>query len=112
MNEKEAADLGRNYARNCSPMERDTHTYLQSVDLQWQPHAWVVRAIRDAYRQGASAQAQVPAPAPVSFEQAALPLIKWLAENVHPHHTAIVTSDSAELAEGKIVIRTNEYLKE
>jgi len=26
-----------------------------------------------------------------SFKQAALPLIKWLCENVHPHHTAIVT---------------------
>ncbi|WP_223497871.1 hypothetical protein [Serratia sp. JSRIV001] len=34
------------------------------------------------------------------FEEAAKPLIKWLAENVHPHHTVIVTSTNAELLEG------------
>ena len=35
-----------------------------------------------------------------SFKQAALPLIKWLCENMHPHVTAIVTPTSAELTEG------------
>lgn len=35
-----------------------------------------------------------------SFKQAALPLIKWLCENVHPHHTAIVTGTDAQLLEG------------
>lgn len=35
-----------------------------------------------------------------SFKQAALPLIAWLNENVHPHHTAIVTPTKAELLEG------------
>ena len=34
-----------------------------------------------------------------SFEEAALPLIKWLCENGHPHHTAIVTQTHAELLE-------------
>ncbi|MGE4944095.1 hypothetical protein [Yersinia enterocolitica] len=33
----------------------------------------------------------------ISFEEASKPLIKWLAENVHPHHTVIVTSTGAEL---------------
>ena len=36
-----------------------------------------------------------------SFIEAARPLIKWLAENVHPHHTAIVTATNAELLEGQ-----------
>jgi len=35
-----------------------------------------------------------------SFKQAALPLIKWLNENVHPHHSVIVTPTNAELLEG------------
>lgn len=48
----------------------------------------------------------------VSFEEAAKPLIKWLAENVHPHHTVIVTSTSAELLEGSMSFQTEEYLKD
>lgn len=36
-----------------------------------------------------------------SFEAAARPLIQWLCENVHPHHTATVTPTSAELLEGQ-----------
>lgn len=47
-----------------------------------------------------------------SFDEAAKPLIKWLAENVHPHHTAIVTSNRAELLMGESVINTDEYLKD
>ena len=35
-----------------------------------------------------------------SFKKAALPLIKWLCENVHLHHTAIVTGTDAQLLEG------------
>lgn len=47
-----------------------------------------------------------------TFNEAAKPLIKWLAENVHPHHTAIVTSTRAELLEGQSVVNTEEYLKD
>ncbi|MBL0880613.1 hypothetical protein [Serratia ureilytica] len=47
-----------------------------------------------------------------SFDEAAKPLIKWLAENVHPHHTAIVTSNRAELLMGESVVNTDEYLKD
>ncbi len=35
------------------------------------------------------------------FETSAMPLIKHLAEEHHPHHVAIVTSTRAELHEGK-----------
>lgn len=35
------------------------------------------------------------------FKEAARPLIKWMAENLHPHHTAIVTNIGAELNEGQ-----------
>lgn len=31
---------------------------------------------------------------------AALPLMKWLAENCHPHCTAIVDSEQCEVMEG------------
>ena len=37
-----------------------------------------------------------------AFEEAARPLIQYLAENHHPHVTAIVTSTSAELLEAKM----------
>ncbi|MFV9180698.1 hypothetical protein [Serratia marcescens] len=46
-----------------------------------------------------------------SFDDVARPLIKWLAENVHPHHSVIVTSTHAELLEGQSVVSTEEYLK-
>lgn len=45
------------------------------------------------------------------FSEAAKPLIKWLAENVHPHHTAIVTATHAELLEGQVVLQTTEFIK-
>lgn len=35
-----------------------------------------------------------------SFEAVARPLIKWLCENVHPHHTVVITPVGAELLEG------------
>jgi hypothetical protein len=37
-----------------------------------------------------------------SFREAAMPLIEWMAKNVHPHHTAIVTATNAELLEGQM----------
>lgn len=46
-----------------------------------------------------------------TFQEAAKPLMKWLAENVHPHHQAIVTSSHAELLESQIVAKTDEFLK-
>lgn len=45
-----------------------------------------------------------------SFEEAAKPLIKWMAENAHPHTTTIVTARHAELLEGCIAITTDEFL--
>jgi hypothetical protein len=47
-----------------------------------------------------------------SFEAVAKPLIKWLAENVHPHHTVIATSTHAELLEGQIFFPTEEFIKD
>lgn len=37
-----------------------------------------------------------------SFKESAEPLIKWLCENVDPHHTVIVTQTSAELLQGSL----------
>lgn len=37
-----------------------------------------------------------------SFDEVARPLIQWLCENVHPHHTVIVTPTGAELLAGSI----------
>lgn len=36
-----------------------------------------------------------------SFNEAVRPLIKWLNDNCHPHHTIIVTPTDAELLEGR-----------
>lgn len=47
-----------------------------------------------------------------SFNEAAEPLIKWLAENVHPHHSAIVTRTDAELLSSEVCHRTEEFLKD
>ena len=47
-----------------------------------------------------------------TFEEAAKPLIKWLAENIHPHHTVIVTSTNADLLEGSMSFPTDEFLKD
>lgn len=47
-----------------------------------------------------------------SFEEAAKPLIKWLAENEHPHQTAIVSSTHAELLESKLAFPTEEFIKD
>jgi hypothetical protein len=45
-----------------------------------------------------------------TFEQAVKPLMKWLSENTHPHTTAIVTGNLAELVEGVEVVKTDEFL--
>ncbi|HDL7089598.1 TPA: hypothetical protein PXM39_001035 [Yersinia enterocolitica] len=47
-----------------------------------------------------------------SFERSAKHLIQWLAENVHPHHTVIVTSTGAELMVGEMSFPTKEFLKD
>ncbi|MBJ9011676.1 hypothetical protein [Citrobacter koseri] len=47
-----------------------------------------------------------------TFQEAAKPLIKWLAENVHLHHQAIVTSTHAELLESQHVVKTDEFVKD
>lgn len=45
-----------------------------------------------------------------SFNEAAEPLIKWLAENVHPHHSVIATSTSAELLQSEKSHLTEKFL--
>lgn len=50
-----------------------------------------------------------------AFKAAAEPLIKFLNEHpdrLHPHHTVIVTPNSAELMEGSMAHKTNEFLKD
>lgn len=44
------------------------------------------------------------------FEQVTKPLIKYLAENHHPHVVVVVDSTHAELFEGKMIISTDEYI--
>jgi hypothetical protein len=44
------------------------------------------------------------------FEVLVRPLMKWLAENRHPHTTVVITAMNAELLEGQIAISTDEYL--
>lgn len=46
------------------------------------------------------------------FEEAARPLMKFLAENHHPHTTVILTSTNAEIVEGLATFITQEYVKD
>jgi hypothetical protein len=45
------------------------------------------------------------------LEAAARPLIQLLAEEYHPHHTAIVTNNRVELSEGLMSLKVEDYLK-
>jgi hypothetical protein len=42
------------------------------------------------------------------FRLVAKPLMDWLEQNCHPHCTAIVESDRAELVEAVCVVRKEE----
>lgn len=44
------------------------------------------------------------------FEEAAKPLMKFLAENFNPHVKAIVESDSAEMVEGVATVRCDDFI--
>jgi hypothetical protein len=45
-----------------------------------------------------------------TFEEAVKPLMKWLCENKHPHTTAIITGNLAELVEGVESVKTDEFI--
>ena len=47
-----------------------------------------------------------------AFEEAARPLIKWLAENVNPHHKVVVTSIGAELLSGEMAMSDESFLRD
>ncbi len=48
-----------------------------------------------------------------ALKKAALPLIKYLAENHHPHVIAHVTSTSIELAEGLLnITNITDFIKD
>lgn len=44
------------------------------------------------------------------FELLARPLIKYLAENHHPHVAILIDNTHAELLEGQMSFSTEEYL--
>lgn len=45
-----------------------------------------------------------------TFEEAVEPIMKWLAENQHPHTTVIATSNKAELVEGLKTHLTDKFI--
>ena len=45
-----------------------------------------------------------------NFESATRPLMKYLGENHHPHTSAYVRNDLAELLEGQEVFGTKDYI--
>lgn len=47
------------------------------------------------------------------FEELCRPVIKWLNENVHPHHRVIITTTGAELFEGQMCTpQILDYIKD
>ena len=47
-----------------------------------------------------------------AFKEAALPMIKYLCENYHPHVSVIITPNTAELLEGLKAFKTDEYIRD
>jgi hypothetical protein len=47
-----------------------------------------------------------------SFELAARPLIRWINNNMNPHHQIVVDHTGAELLSGEAMFYTPEYLKD
>jgi len=45
-----------------------------------------------------------------TFESATRPLMKYLGENHHPHTSAYIRNDLAELLEGQEVFGTKDYI--
>ena len=46
------------------------------------------------------------------FKSSVEAVMKWLAENHHPHTKVIIDSDSAELVEGLATHRTDKFIKD
>ena len=46
------------------------------------------------------------------FEQASRPLMKYLGENHHPHTSAYIRNDRAELLEGLESFGTDDYIQD
>lgn len=46
------------------------------------------------------------------FESLTRPLIKWLNDNFHPHHSIHIEPDGAELSEGVNYFPTQDYFKD
>ena len=46
------------------------------------------------------------------FERLARPLIEWLNNNRHPHHTIVITPNSVELLEGVVSIPVHDYVRD
>lgn len=40
------------------------------------------------------------------------PVIKWLNENCHPHNYIMIDSTTAELLEGQLAHKTEDFLKD
>lgn len=46
------------------------------------------------------------------FVKVVEPIIKWMNDNVHPHHTIIITNTGAELLEGQLSYVTDRFLRD
>ena len=51
-------------------------------------------------------------PVTTTFEEVCRPLMEWLTTNKHPHTKVIVESDSAEMVEGVVCFKTDDYLRD
>jgi hypothetical protein len=44
------------------------------------------------------------------FIELVTPVMKWMAENLHPHTKIIIEANTAELVEGEISYNNNEFI--
>jgi hypothetical protein len=53
-------------------------------------------------------QASADLNAGADFDEAARSMMGWMHKHCHPHHTVVITSEFAELSEGRRVINREE----
>lgn len=97
------------YSKN--PVNPEKLHGSEFISLAPSPDSFALQAVR-AYRVDEIVCTPIYEQDVDSFAEASEPLIKWLAENVDPHHSVIVTATGAELLQGEKNHQTEKFLRD
>ncbi len=70
---------------------------LQEMILEGTSQSNVIQLLEDYFK-------------PKNFEEASRPLMKYLGQNHHPHTSAYITNNRAELLEGQQAFVSDDYI--